>query len=112
MTHSCPTRRSADRPMMSELREAGLDRLVIRHNPDIDKEVARNMWALSEAEIAGKPAKLSGTEEMQQMARIRSAEHPSELQSLMRIPYAVFCLSNYTLYFQHIVMLTLTPLSY
>src|SRR3546814_1815373 len=26
--------------------------------------------------------------------RTRSEEHPSELQSLMRLPYAVFCLKN------------------
>src|SRR3546814_8217539 len=30
-------------------------------------------------------------------ARIRSEEHTSELQSLMRISYAVFCLKNKTL---------------
>src|SRR3546814_5955277 len=30
----------------------------------------------------------------------RSEEHPSELQSLMRIPYAVFCLKKKTLH-QH-----------
>src|SRR3546814_4521207 len=28
------------------------------------------------------------------IARARSEEHPSELQSLMRIPYAVFCLNK------------------
>src|SRR3546814_8602782 len=28
----------------------------------------------------------------------RSEEHTSELQSLMRIPYAVFCFKQYTLY--------------
>src|SRR3546814_1337341 len=28
------------------------------------------------------------------LAAARSAEHTSELQSLMRIPYAVFCLNN------------------
>src|SRR3546814_10407655 len=29
-------------------------------------------------------------------SRLRSEEHTSELQSLMRIPYAVFCLTNKT----------------
>src|SRR3546814_1211532 len=32
----------------------------------------------------------------QRCARIRSAEHTSELQSLMRISYAVFCLQKTT----------------
>src|SRR3546814_9158856 len=31
---------------------------------------------------------------MQMAATLRSAEHPSELQSLMRISYAAFCLKN------------------
>src|SRR3546814_10021613 len=32
------------------------------------------------------------TSEMWRAIRLRSEEHPSELQSLMRISYAVFCL--------------------
>src|SRR3546814_1947751 len=31
----------------------------------------------------------------------RSEEHTSELQSLMRISYAVFCLKKKTIYFKH-----------
>src|SRR3546814_10266862 len=33
-----------------------------------------------------------------QLAALRSEEHTSELQSLMRIPYAVFCLKKKTIH--------------
>src|SRR3546814_7837431 len=36
----------------------------------------------------------SAIEARQGQARVRSEEHTSELQSLMRISYAVFCLKN------------------
>src|SRR3546814_8787115 len=36
-------------------------------------------------------------------AFIRSEEHTSELQSLMRISYAVFCLKKKKQYIQHII---------
>src|SRR3546814_8847807 len=35
------------------------------------------------------------------MAQERSEEHTSELQSLMRLPYAVFCLKKNTTHNQH-----------
>src|SRR3546814_8502498 len=35
-------------------------------------------------------------EEFGTMTQLRSEEHTSELQSLMRIPYAVFCLNKQT----------------
>src|SRR3546814_5122341 len=35
------------------------------------------------------------------MARLRSEEHTSELQSLMRISYAVFCLNKKTIQTKH-----------
>src|SRR3546814_6254411 len=35
-----------------------------------------------------------GAEKIESMARYRSEEHTSELQSLMRISYAVFCLKK------------------
>src|SRR3546814_8927188 len=38
------------------------------------------------------------------MVRVRSEEHTSELQSLMRISYAVFCLKKKKMNDQHITM--------
>src|SRR3546814_8103767 len=40
------------------------------------------------------PLDANGTIEMTDPERIRSEEHTSELQSLMRISYAVFCLKK------------------
>src|SRR3546814_3628450 len=37
----------------------------------------------------------------QALAALRSEEHTSELQSLMRISYAVFCLKKKTNYYTH-----------
>src|SRR3546814_7320341 len=42
------------------------------------------------------PAKQVPVEELSQVLRRRSEEHTSELQSLMRISYAVFCLKKKT----------------
>src|SRR3546814_8401967 len=39
---------------------------------------------------------IAGLNSVEQMAVIRSEEHTSELQSLMRISYAVFCLKKKT----------------
>src|SRR3546814_1516485 len=44
------------------------------------------------AEGAGQPLPASDAEGP--VCRVRSEEHTSELQSLMRISYAVFCLKN------------------
>src|SRR3546814_4706502 len=46
-------------------------------------------------EVDGTQAALAGVGQVRQNAnRIRSEEHTSELQSLMRISYAVFCLKK------------------
>src|SRR3546814_6558854 len=39
-------------------------------------------------------AHLQGDDQLVEVADLRSEEHTSELQSLMRISYAVFCLKN------------------
>src|SRR3546814_9977784 len=52
-------------------------------------------WAVlgTEENCTGDPAKRDGNEFLfQMMAMSRSEEHTSELQSLMRISYAVLCL--------------------
>src|SRR3546814_5225169 len=43
---------------------------------------------------AGMPCARNQSAEKQRCARMRSEEHTSELQSLMRISYAVFCLKQ------------------
>src|SRR3546814_1611319 len=48
--------------------------------------------ALADREEGG----LISSEDERDAVRARSEEHTSELQSLMRIPYAVFCLKNKT----------------
>src|SRR3546814_9833572 len=49
-------------------------------------------WSCSGSRRITEPA--SATQSDSQARRIRSEEHTSELQSLMRISYAVFCLKK------------------
>src|SRR3546814_6500130 len=57
---------------------------------DIDQNSAK--FSLSDRQI---PIRVSIAEESRKnLANIRSEEHTSELQSLMRISYAVFCLKT------------------
>src|SRR3546814_5552215 len=51
-----------------------------------DLLTARDVLVIDEAGMVG----------TRQMERVRSEEHTSELQSLMRISYAVFCLKKTT----------------
>src|SRR3546814_10519111 len=50
--------------------------------------------ARRQAHIVKHPARLTGGVRVRKPIRIRSEEHTSELQSLMRISYAVFCLKK------------------
>src|SRR3546814_5129359 len=54
---------------------------------DLNKSVADNVRAV---------AKAKGVQPNEIITCVRSEEHTSELQSLMRISYAVFCLKNTT----------------
>src|SRR3546814_2199663 len=47
-------------------------------------------------DVAGELQTGVGSESPDQFLRLRSEEHTSELQSLMRISYAVFCLKKQT----------------
>src|SRR3546814_9909938 len=51
--------------------------------------------------LRAKVTSLIGLSEMGFLSQIRSEEHTSELQSLMRISYAVFCLKKKTTTQQH-----------
>src|SRR3546814_3118432 len=59
----------------------------------VDAEVARDVPAPFQLEAACFVLAL-----LDRIRGVRSEEHTSELQSLMRISYAVFCLTNKNLY--------------
>src|SRR3546814_5577823 len=86
-----------------------LDRLQrdIARKPVVDDHIdiaARQFVALDEAgELHRQPARLA-----QPRRRIRSEEHTSELQSLMRTSYAVFCLNNTKKTQNHLTYLSVT----
>src|SRR3546814_1374053 len=87
MTHSFPTRRSADLGMNVAKMEisCALNGLMDRFpNMRLDPD-------------APPPQLMGGVEQRGMNAvPVRSEEHTSELQSLMRISYAVFCLKKKT----------------
>src|SRR3546814_10327229 len=110
MTHSCPTRRSAD---LGTTAIACID-----HSPQVF--VAPSGWAKDRVDFIIQdrwPVRLIGdlpqnvrrrrvyrqkrvwnqhrcNLQHPRLSASRSEEHTSELQSLMRISYAVFCLKN------------------
>src|SRR3546814_9900178 len=87
-----------------ELRLAGGERLeadvpLALGNPDRPMtwdDMAAKFAALVEPELGSRAAplfeRLRGFDSERAAAAVRSEEHTSELQSLMRIPYADFCL--------------------
>src|SRR3546814_5151879 len=83
------------------------NRFYQHHGVDY-KGVARALWLLATTDDKRVPG---GSTITQQVARqfflSRSEEHTSELQSLMRISYAVFCLKQKTNKHRH--TLTITP---
>src|SRR3546814_8102725 len=102
MTHSFPTRRSSDLPDAG--RGGGEQHLALR-----SRRAARRARGPSHggarmnglfliAEIGGRAVAISA-DQIESVVDIgvvtpRSEEHTSELQSLMRISYAVFCLKK------------------
>src|SRR3546814_1404528 len=112
MTHSCPTRRSSDlRKQDSQLRlyrhhtkaNAGQDRLRSQQT-----KAANQQRPGEEAVLAAGNVDIGRRRQQQRQHQDccvgapadgcpeRSEEHTSELQSLMRISYAVFCLKKKT----------------
>src|SRR3546814_2312896 len=111
MTHSSPTRRASDRKAgIAKIDVGPRGALVSFHNdgcpnlpgllayverlngvaklrPD-SKLVINRTWKDPHARINGALQLSKG------LAKARSEEHTSELQSLMRISYAVFCLKK------------------
>src|SRR3546814_4244309 len=69
---------------------------AVLHQPDADRAEAyrrRTGVRTEQGGAAGYPLS-SGVASPARRERIRSEEHTSELQSLMRISYAVFCLKK------------------
>src|SRR3546814_13112315 len=91
MTHSFPTRRSSDLDGLEHdaVRVACLRRQVEQHRVDPGVGQVRGD---QRAHDAG--AEHRGPTYKQFVRHLRSEEHTSELQSLMRISYAVFCLKK------------------
>src|SRR3546814_2017005 len=108
MTNSFPTRRSSD--LLGHGIQILLKRLLIRIEriPDepapfparIAGQPRSGRAALGEGVEIGNPLDLSVQPigpvmvHAAEVLRVRSEEHTSELQSLMRISYAVFCLKK------------------
>src|SRR3546814_6693280 len=64
-------------------------------NPAICHDNSLHLW-LPKAQIYRRIESMSGSHRSQNNNHRRSEEHTSELQSLMRITYAVFCLKKKT----------------
>src|SRR3546814_1424147 len=60
-------------------------------------ERGEGVLLLADVKLKGSPLAKSGSASLWD----RSEEHTSELQSLMRISYAVFCLKKKTIYYTH-----------
>src|SRR3546814_9375020 len=107
MAHSCPTRRSSDlvrlgdhgkalarpahRQLAGEAADA-LDALAGEHG-NIDAGLQRQAQVRAPADAGVLALRVLAHDDPVDLAA-RSEEHTSELQSLMRISYAVFCLKK------------------
>src|SRR3546814_9212190 len=92
MTHSFPTRRSSD---LLGVGGVGVEEVALR-----SRRVASRHGALAARDLLLEEAtsgQMRATELRAHAAGGRSEEHTSELQSLMRISYAVFCLKKKTI---------------
>src|SRR3546814_3345564 len=103
MTHSFPTRRSSDLGGGSGPGRIGPDRTRLRpHHPKVRSLCGhREGFRPCRAQIRPRSSNREGPSLLHGLAvgagtyyPERSEEHTSELQSLMRISYAVFCLKK------------------
>src|SRR3546814_1275051 len=105
MTHSFPTRRASELrrqwvcgPARGTQRHTDLVRLQGRaeHLDEVEHEAAQ-IGVCTQRDVRRarleEMADVAGTQ-LRVVLRIRSEEHTSELQSLMRTSYAVFCLKK------------------
>src|SRR3546814_7550472 len=84
---------AAGKQFDEKLAELGAQRVLDRLDCDLDYEAPSRQWI---ATVTSTFASLGDVEDPIETAAmdIRSEEHTSELQSLMRISYAVFCLQK------------------
>src|SRR3546814_2152576 len=112
MTHSFPTRRSSDLPfsVVSEVRKFFDGPVILAGGISNGRSLAAarvlgaDMVAAGTGFIAATESAApdayreilieSGGDDIVLTSEVRSEEHTSELQSLMRISYAVFCLQQ------------------
>src|SRR3546814_6669731 len=89
LTHSFPTRRASDLPVVQRPGDIALAFAARRHlvRQLLDTRSHRSLRHGTNAVGVGNARVISER-------GIRSEEHTSELQSLMRISYAVFCLKK------------------
>src|SRR3546814_6385481 len=95
MTHSFPTRRSSDLGFHNMAR--GLAHASAAHRAGTDSIRESGPERLCRSHVGLNPVCFDMGQRARRKrttARRRSEEHTSELQSLMRISYAVFCLKN------------------
>src|SRR3546814_8893794 len=90
-----PSKRQVDR--RGRLRVEGLDGLQLAGLLDRSAP-ARRCRAVLQCSPAGSIPTQPGSEQQTALLRRRSEEHTSELQSLMRTSYAVFCLKKKNTY--------------
>src|SRR3546814_10062935 len=93
LTHSFPTRRSSDLAagagFPSPAQDWQDDAISLIELLRLDRATRSGLWRVAAARSGGK---------FRLPHQRRSEEHTSELQSLMRNSYAVFCLKNKTQY--------------
>src|SRR3546814_5535716 len=93
-THSFPTRRSSDLRLPDLIDRAGRGEQAV----DTDMPLASKFGTLPSRPRQARPSAfltiMEGCDKFCTYCVVRSEEHTSELQSLMRISYAVFCLKK------------------
>src|SRR3546814_7310457 len=89
---SCADRRGADGGARATAGAGPLQRQTPSSGRTVDPVLASGRWRLD----AAVHVVLSGRPHVNARGPLRSEEHTSELQSLMRISYAVFCLKKKT----------------
>src|SRR3546814_1181398 len=87
LTHSFPTRRSSDLCVMER-------RPVYVISTDSSRAAAGEQLAALCRVMSAPFVETADARELAYVINARSEEHTSELQSLMRISYAVFCLKK------------------
>src|SRR3546814_3551599 len=67
---------------------------LLRNSSTLDLEAKLPILSHHRLQVVRHPRHREDVLQLRRQARVRSEEHTSELQSLMRISYAVFCLKN------------------